>query len=155
MIKVRKSILIHAPVERVFDYLDKPEHLPEIWPSMVRVENVERMGDRPLGYDWTYKMAGMHFHGHSEIIAHKKNTRIVSKNEKGIPSTFTWTFVAEDGGTRFMVDVDYTIPSPLLAKLADGLVKRLNEREADVFLENLKTRVEHGATREETAAASA
>lgn len=66
------------------------------------------------------------------------------KNEKGIPSTFVWTYAGENGGTRVTLEVDYTLPSHLLDRLAEPLLHRLNEREAETVLENLKTSLELG-----------
>ena len=37
---------------------------------------------------------------------------------------------------------EYEIPQKLLGKLAEPFVRKLNEREADTFLANLKDRVE-------------
>jgi hypothetical protein len=33
---IERSIKIEAPVKKVWDYVDDPLHLLEIWPSMVR-----------------------------------------------------------------------------------------------------------------------
>ena len=55
---LRKSIAIRAPVDRVFDYVGDPTNLPEIWPSLVAVRNVE---SHPTGnsFDWDYKLLGL------------------------------------------------------------------------------------------------
>ena len=41
MATVKSSIVINAPVEKVFEYANKPENLPEIWPSMMEVKNIK------------------------------------------------------------------------------------------------------------------
>jgi hypothetical protein len=38
--------------------------------------------------------------------------------------------------------VEYTIPIPVLGKLAERLVLKRNEREASMWLENVKERME-------------
>jgi len=60
MAKVVKSVTINVPVEKVFNYLEDPLNLPEIWPSLVEVIEVQRT---PEGvgstYRWVYKLAGI------------------------------------------------------------------------------------------------
>jgi uncharacterized membrane protein len=143
MAKIERTITINAPVEKVFEYLAQPTNLPEIWPSLVEVKDVKQtpqhVGDT---FNWIYKMAGMRFEGSTQTTEYVSNERIVTKNTSGIPSTFVYTFEAEDGHTRFHEEIEYTIPIPLLGKLAEAFILRQNEHEADVFLANLKARME-------------
>ena len=37
---IMRDIRIDAPVDRVFDFLVDPRHLPEFWPNVVEVERV-------------------------------------------------------------------------------------------------------------------
>ena len=50
--------------------------------------------------------------------------------------------VAQGSSTRMTADVDYTIPVPVLGKLAEKVVLAQNEHEAEVTLANLKVRME-------------
>ncbi len=145
MAKIHKSITINAPVERVFDYASHPENLPEIWPSMVEVKNPQRKEDGSHSFDWVYKMAGVHFRGHSDTVEVEKNKHLKLKSTEGIQNTFDWSYSGENGTTRVEMSVDYSVPVPLLGKLAEPFVAKLNEREAQTVLENLKARLESGA----------
>ncbi len=40
------------------------------------------------------------------------------------------------------LDIEYTIPIPVLGKLAEKLVLRRNEREADLAMANIKDKFE-------------
>lgn len=142
MAKIEKSILISAPVERVFAFMAMPENLPEIWPSLQEVRNVQPLPNGGYSYDWTYKMAGIRFEGHADWTEFIKDQRIVDHNESGIPSTFVWTYQAEDSGTRVAVSVDYSIPGAALGKLAEPVIHKMNEHEAETILANLKARME-------------
>lgn len=144
MAKIKKFVSINAPLDRVFEYLTHPEHLPEIWPSMIEVSGVQRKADGSHSFDWVYKMAGVHFNGHAETTEIETNKRVVVRNDKGIPSTFYWTYSGENGGTRVTLEVDYTLPGRVLDKLAEPFLHRVNEREAESMLENLKARMEIG-----------
>jgi len=144
MAKISKSVSIHAPVSQVFEFVTHAEHLPEIWPSMVEVSNVQRKPDGAHSFNWVYKMAGIHFKGHAETVEVEQNRRAVVKNEKGIPSTFYWTYAGEDGVTKVTMEVEYTMPGKLLGKLAGPFLEKVNEREAETLLGNLKHRMEAG-----------
>jgi len=146
MTTIRKSITINAPVDQVFSYLTDPEHLPEIWPSMVEVTNAKHTPDGTQSFDWVYKMAGMRFRGHSDTIQAKKNQDVVVRAEKGIPSTFKWHYEGKGNQTQLSVEVDYTLPNVLLDKLAQPFLNKLNEHEAEILLNNLKARMEVGST---------
>lgn len=150
MAQIRKSITINATLDQVFDYMNDPNHFPEIWPSMVEVSNVTKSPTGGHSFDWVYKMAGIHFKGHTKTVEFEKNKKIVAKNEKGIPSTFNWMYAGDNGGVRVTVEVDYTLPSHVLDKFAEPFLRRLNEREAETLLENLKARMELGTQRSAT-----
>ena len=142
MAKVEKTITINAPVEKVFDYIDQPTNLPEIWPSLMEIKDVQTLPNGGHTDRWVYKMAGMRFEGTTEGIEHVTNQRIVSKTKGGVKSTQTWMFQPEAGGTKVTFEVEYNIPIPVLGKLAEAIVVKMNDREGDSILANLKTRME-------------
>jgi uncharacterized membrane protein len=136
---LRKSIAIRAPVDRVFEYVGDPTNLLEIWPSLVAVHNVE---PHPTGnsFDWDYKLLGLRIHGHTEPVERVPNARLVTRSVSGIPNTFRWTYGARGDETEVTLEVEYELP--LLGWLAQGIVGRVNEREAHTLLANLKRRLE-------------
>ncbi len=144
MVKLQRAITVHAPVERVFAYMNDPCNLLEIWPSMVEIKDVKPNPKGGHDFGWVYKMAGMRFDGASEIVEHETNRRMVTQSTKGIESRFAWTFEAVDGDTRLTVDIEYNVPIPLLGKLTEALIVKQNEHEATTLLENLKSRMEIG-----------
>ena len=141
MRKVERSILLNATVEEVFRYLDDPTHEPEFVPGIDEVTDVVGQG---LGktYRWSYKMMGLRFRGESKYTEYVPNQRVVHESKGGIHSIWTWTFGPEDGGTRVNLAVKYDVPVPVLGKVAEQLVLRQNDREADLGMANLKARLE-------------
>ena len=139
MATIRRSISIHAPVDRVFDYVADPTHLPEVWPSLVEVRNVE---DHPTGksFDWDYKLLGMRIHGHSDPVELIKNERQVTRAVRGIPNTFRWLYTSHGDETELALEVDYE--SPLPGHVGERVIGRINEREAETLLSNLKHKLE-------------
>ena len=142
MSKVEKTITINAPIEKVFGYVEEPTNLPEIWPSLVEAKDVQRLPNGGTSFRWVYKMAGVRFEGTSEDTDYVANQRVVSKTKGGIESTVTWTFQPEAGGTKVTYEAEYTVPIPLLGKLAESFIVKQNEGEAELILANLKARME-------------
>ncbi|BDG01342.1 SRPBCC family protein [Anaeromyxobacter oryzae] len=142
MERIEKSVSIQAPVARAFEYLTEPAHLLAIWPSLVETTNAVVRADGGHTFDWKYKMAGLPFHGRAATIEIARDRRRVDRNEGGIPSIFTWTFAPRDGGVEVALAIEYELPVPVFGRLAAPFLRRVNEREAETLLRNLKERLE-------------
>lgn len=142
MATVERSVVMHAPVETVFGFAAAPAHLPEFWPSMVAVKDVQPLPNGGHRFGWVYKMAGMRFEGTSEDVEYVPNQQLVQQSRGGIESTVTWTFLSEAGGTRVTFLAEYSVPVPLLGRLAEAVIVKVNEHEAEALLANLKARME-------------
>ena len=143
MAKMAKTISINSPVDKVFDYLSEPANLPEIWPSLVEIKDVERLPNGGTSFRWVYKMSGMCLKGTMEDIEFVANQRVVSKGKGcGVKATYIWTFQPEDGGTKIMVEVEWTVPIPVLGKLVEAFIVKQNEHEFELMLANLKDKTE-------------
>jgi len=138
-----KSVVVHAPVDEVYAYLDDPTHMPEFWPSLIEIKDVQPLPNGGHSNHWTYKMAGMRLEGTSEDVEHIPNQRIVAKTKGGVDSTQTWALEPRGDDTRVTFTVDYTVPVPVIGRLAETAIIKLNDHEGDLVLENLKTIVEH------------
>ena len=141
MPRINNSTHINAPVEKVFAYVTDPMNVPEWMVSMSEVTDVTGSG---LGQHshWKYKMVGIPLHGETTVTEQVPNEREVTKSKGGITSTFTWTFAPDEGGTKLDLEIDYSIPVPVLGKLAEKLVLKRNEREMGMNAQNIKERLE-------------
>jgi uncharacterized membrane protein len=143
MAKLEKSVTINAPVEKVFAYMGDPMSQLEWLPSMEEVKDVttteEGVGTH---FRWVYKMAGMSFNGETTVTEHVQDQRRVIQSKGGIDSTWIWTFEPHDGGTKLSLNLEYTVPIPVLGKLAEKLVLKQNEREAEKAMKNIKAKLE-------------
>jgi uncharacterized membrane protein len=142
MAEMQKSVFVRAPVDEVFSYMDQPATMPDIWPGLMEATDVQRLPNGGKQWRWTYKMAGLPYKGVSEDVEWVENQRVVSKTQGGIESTFVWTYEPEADGTRVTVEVEYTIPIPVLGKIAEAVLVKLNENDMDALLENLKEKME-------------
>jgi uncharacterized protein YndB with AHSA1/START domain len=140
--KIKKTTTINAPVEEVFGYVEEPANVPEYWPSVIEVKDVEHLPNGGTKYGWVYKMAGVRFEGSSEAIEYTPNQRTVTENKGGVPGTVTWTYEPEDGGTKVTFEAEYKVNLPLLRRLAESFLVKVNEQEAETVLANVKAKME-------------
>ena len=142
MTKLIKMINIEAPTDEVFDFILEPTKLIEVWPNLVEATDIEKLPNGGTKFNWKYKMAGMTFDGTSEDFEVIEDERIVSKTEGGIDSTITWICEGQEARTKLTVETDYSVPVPLLGKLAEKLIVKSDEREMSTLLENIRDRLE-------------
>jgi uncharacterized membrane protein len=141
MARVHRNIEIKAPVNKVYACIEDPKTFPEWVTNMIEVKDLTGSG---VGthYNWTWKMVGMGFNGEATFTEDVPNKRIVLKSKGGITSTWTYTFEPHGDVTTLDVDVDYTVPVPVLGKLAEKLIFKRNDRDLEMALMNLKDRLE-------------
>ena len=141
MAKIEKSVTINAPVEKVFNYIADPMTQPEWLTSMIMVNDVSKSG---VGqhYRWKYKMVGVLLEGETTVTEHIPNKRRVTQTKGGAISTWTFDFESLDGGTKLELNIEYTIPVPVIGKLAEKIVLKRNQREAELAMQNIKEKVE-------------
>lgn len=138
MESIQKSITINAPVQRVFEYIDNPLNDPEWMMDMIEVREVEGPAGVGRHFHWTFKMAGVPLRGQSTTIEHVPNRRTVTESKGGVTSTWAADVEPEGTGTKLTMKVDYTIPIPVLGKLAEGLVRKQNTRNFETSVDNIK-----------------
>ncbi|MFC1872326.1 SRPBCC family protein [Chloroflexota bacterium] len=140
MITIGEAATINAPVEIIFNYISKPDNLPEFWPSLVEIADVQSLPEGGYKARYVYKMAGVRFIGTGENTEIVTNKSLVSVTTGGINSVLTWTFRSQYNRTKVLLTIEYEIPIPLLGKLAEVIIKKMNEQELTFMLENLKAR---------------
>jgi uncharacterized protein YndB with AHSA1/START domain len=142
MASLSKSIVIKAPVEKIFAYVADAHNLPEFWPSLVEVKDVKTLPNGGNSFRFIYKMAGIRLEAFSEDIEYIHNQRTVSRTSGGIEGKTTFTYESTGEGTKVTLDDEYIVPVPVIGKLAEAVIVKLNEHEGDVLLANLKARME-------------
>lgn len=141
MPKIHRSIDIKAPVKKVFSYLEDPRNEPDWMVSLMDVTDVKGKG---VGthFNWTYKIAGMRLNGKTERIEDISEERIVDKTKGGAESTWTYTFSPHGDTTTLDMDIDYSIPVPVIGKMAEIVFMKRNERETEQSILNIKENIE-------------
>ena len=133
----KDSILIHAPPEDVFAYVDDPRELPTWLPSMIEVRNVIGSG---LGqqYEYTYKMGGLQLRGTNIVIEYVPNERGLHQVIGMISALWDYSVEPHPEGTLLNIEVEYSIPIPVLGRLAERLAIKQNAASFELALINVK-----------------
>jgi uncharacterized protein YndB with AHSA1/START domain len=140
---ILQDIRVDTSVDRVFDFLTDPHHLPEIWPNIIEVKNVKRSkNNESFNFGWTYTMSGVQFESKCETIEYVPYERLVFKSSKDLDSTITWRFQPTGQQTQVTLRFEYQIPSSLLKRVKEEIVILENEHEGDAMLQNLRSRLE-------------
>jgi uncharacterized protein YndB with AHSA1/START domain len=137
----KNSIVIDAPLEKVFAYVDAPSAFPEWIPSMMAVRNVIGTGAGQQ-YEWTYKMAGLLLPGQGVVVEHVPHAKTVHQNIGMIDAQVAFTVEPHEDGAELTLEVEYSIPIPVLGRLAERIVTRRNEGEFQLALDNAKELLE-------------
>lgn len=144
MTGLQQSTFIEAPLEKVFQYYADPKNLPEIWSSLIEVKDTTYSPEGwPQNFRWTYKMGGMRFEGSTENIEYEHNRRYLAESKGGIESTIETTFEEQDGKTLVTDRIRYRVPIPLLGRMAERALEKMNENEVATIHANLKARMEN------------
>jgi uncharacterized membrane protein len=141
MAKIARKSTVNAPVAKVFSYISNPTNQLEWLPSITNVRDVNGEGTGQT-FSWTYKMAGLPLKGKTETVDYSENKRIGLKTTGGVRSTWNWAFSGAGDKTEIELTIEYTVPVPVLGKLAEKLVTRQNGREATLAMANIKSRME-------------
>jgi uncharacterized membrane protein len=141
--RVEKEVEVNVPIEEVFSYLIEPSNAPEIWPSLVEIKDVQSLPNGGYKYEWVYKMIGMHFDGTGEYTAVVPNRWFIIETKGGVSSKITCTFRSNENDeniTRVTLTIEYKVPVPLLGKLAEAIIVKMNDQEGDLLRVNLGAR---------------
>ncbi len=135
------SVVILAPANRVFAYVDEPMRLPDWLPGMIEIRNVIGTGAGQQ-FEWTYKMAGLLLRGQATVVEHVPHRCAVHQSIGTVSSTFGYFVTSPREGTRLTLEIEYSMPLPVLDKWAAQLAVKRNAREFDMALANVKEALE-------------
>lgn len=93
MKSIEKTVLINAPVEKLFNYIANPMTHPEWLPSLLEVKELEiKKEGIDTYFRLAYKVAGMKLNAESTCIAFIPNKKIIVQSKGRIKSTWEWSF---------------------------------------------------------------
>lgn len=149
MAHLRKSILIHAPVEKVAGFARDPKNWAAFWVGLSEPEEQTGEGEVGTVVKHSYLMAGVRFPVTSRVLedtAGPEGTRWRGAIEGPLAGEQTWTYSRQGDDTEVTADIEYTVPGAALGRIADRLIiERIQDRALGQTLENLKLLCEAAA----------
>jgi uncharacterized membrane protein len=139
MKRVEHSVVIQAPVDRVFAYASDYRKWPE-WYEGVSEFIPTTQVTRGSGTRYAYKarMMGMWAAVETEIHDFVQDRGWTGVGTKGVPHRTHWIFEPLGTGTKFTHAVEYKVPVPLLGPLFDALLKPEWKKILGKSLDNLQ-----------------
>jgi uncharacterized Fe-S cluster-containing radical SAM superfamily protein/uncharacterized membrane protein len=139
--RIVRTIKIHAPVSKVFDYVTDPENWTHYVTGLVDIRNLStktlRAGTK---YEWTYRMLGINLDGKGKVIELQKDKKFAMEMEGAFPIRETFRFQGDPENTELTFEIRYDVPGKVLGVIANRLlIEKMNVREAAAVLNKVKT----------------
>lgn len=145
MPQVESTVWINAPLDRVYGIAKDNRSFPEFMKDVKSLTVVESEGPRVVS-DWVGEIPGFLIKVRWrqedvwDDIAHSCRFRQVSGDYDKLEGT--WTFLEENGGTRFNSDLEYEYNVPTLGPLVKKLIHGIVIKNMDGILGAIKQRAE-------------
>jgi len=151
MTHIERSVLINAPVEKVFDYIAEPNNLVKWVHNCLEVNEVVPEGTLREGTTYREAMklpAGIKIKCVTRISKYERPFKLDFESPfAGTYLSFAHTLEPKDNGTLVTEIGDYTMPGGILGKAMDKLyMKGVITGNLEHTVENLKAVMESGQT---------
>jgi len=146
--KIERSIVIEAPVEKVFAFVTDFDNFIKTQPPEMEMEVLSRdEGPQRVGFiaKVRAKAGDQVWEVEAETKEFVENERQVTRQKGGPLKKFLMTdlFEPTDGGTKWTSIVEYELPYSLLGKLIDKLKFRKDiEKSTDYYVKKTKELIE-------------
>ena len=122
MTEIKRSIIIEAPVNVVFEYASDYKKWPEFFEGVSDFKPITTI-TRGTGSKYIYKAKalGMNVTVGTEVQQFKENEGWIGKSFKGLEHQTQWIFEKSNGNARFTFIQHYKLPFYLGGKLIDKM----------------------------------
>jgi len=148
--RIEKSIVIEAPVEKVFDFATDLDNFVKTQPPEMETTVLSRdKGPDRVGFKAKVraKAGGKVWETEDETTELVKNKRRVMRQKSGTLKKMETTdlFEPTEKGTRWTLVLEYELPYSLLGKVVDKLkVRKDIEKSMDYSMKKTKELIEKG-----------
>lgn len=108
MSRIEKRVLVNCSIERLFTYVPEIDQLPELWPGLLEVGEVQRL---PLGgvmARWLYKTTGVLFEELDERCEPLVDRDGSLTRLGNVGCAMKWNFQSNTYTPSIMLSGDYT-----------------------------------------------
>lgn len=142
-VTLRKSTVIRGTPEQVFGFFSDPDQVVKYIPNVNHIRNVSRPIVEGSTWNYEYSMAGLTFEGTSRATRVEAPSTFAIHSDGGFASEWLYTFTpAGPNQTRVNVEVTYSPPNNLVARIARPSLLRMHDGLADQALANARVLME-------------
>ena len=139
----KKQIKISAPASKVMKFISDPKNMAIVIPNVIRNYNISKMKPGAgFSFDWEFSMVGIPFSGKWKIIEYEFPKKYVAETKGMISSKWTYIFSERNDITTWKAMVEYEAPKQAITKLAEKVLIKMNEKDLERFLHNVKVILE-------------
>lgn len=142
MASITKTIIINAPIEKVFGLITDPERLAPFIPGVVQVAHVTLPLKPGSLFTWEYRFLGMSFRGDWVVEELRLPHLYLSNTKGGIHSRWMYTLMEKESMTLLTLDIDYGPPTSVLKRYMQSFIEPHMDKLAEAFFASLKTFLE-------------
>jgi hypothetical protein len=140
---VQVSEMIHAPIQKVFDFIVDPTQTPKAMSGSIENSNISEL---PLKegstYNYKYKMLGVTLDGVWEVKQIDSPKMYSARTLGDAESEWNYELYEDAGVTYITLTVTYKPPHTVAEQVKMAAMIKVNELEAKNFLHNLKVLTE-------------
>lgn len=141
-----KTINLNVPATTVFHYLTDPACLLEMCPNIIEISDIQRHTPSSTKFNWIARLLGVRFEGEAELKQTHHDQQLNSHFWGGLRGNAIIQLHPSDEGILLRVELDYTLPPPLLKKHREDVILWQFEHSVDCALASLKTLLEADVT---------
>lgn len=139
---IKKTILVNAPIEKVYAFARDPERWHTWWAGLGAPESIHGNGDAGTVVKHRYTLAGINFPVTTKVTLDKagpKQAQWKGEIEGPLAGNHEWNYAAKGEQTEVTTNINYTVPAGAVGKIADTmLIEHLQEKAITHTLDNLK-----------------
>ena len=144
MSEIKQSIVINAPVSKVFEFVTNPANWPRYVTNLMDVKDMSPdIPAKGSTFTYQYKIMGFKVEGKGTVTENVKDKSFGLSFESVVPIKESYDFVDRGNGTtEFFFNLQYEVPGQILAVANKLLIEKLNTIEAKNVLEKIKAECE-------------
>lgn len=144
MSEIKQSIVINAPVSKVFEFVTNPANWPRYVTNLMDVKDMSPdIPAKGSTFTFQYKIMGFKVEGKGTVTENVKDKSFGLSFESVVPIKESYDFVDRgDGTTEFFFNLQYEVPGQILAVANKLLIEKLNTIEAKNILQKIKAECE-------------
>jgi uncharacterized membrane protein len=134
MSKSEETVIINAPIEKVFDAVANPEIISQISSGSV-IGTQGKYGELGSYADWEY----LKLRSRTTVSEVNRPYKLVEDMTGAMPGKWIWSLKQEGQAVKVDFCIEYRVPGGILGKIVDKLfLGRTNQKNGEKTMQGLK-----------------